>query len=268
MFFWKILYFLVLNIKLNLKASLRACHKQTDPNTSDILSNPKNMKNRISKRTFSLTPSEFQASMCLETSLSFSFFLLFFTNLLSVLLLFMTYAEDLAVLHQQGKEAAAYAYITEGVFGSNENNIRLQKNRAMKSPFGLLAAPDCRLYTQCVVKPWTGYDVTKGKGRSEEDTIVYITEYGSVYHKNRACTHLALSIQAVASGKIVEKRNESGECYDPCEYCGKNGLVTVVYITSYGNKYHTATKCQGLKRSIRSVPLSEVEGMNSCQKCG
>lgn len=268
MFFWKMAYFLIHNVKINLKASLRACHDQTDPNTCDIKSNPKNMKNRISKRTFSPSPSDYRASMCLEASLSFSFFLLFFINVLSIILLFMTYTRDMADLHQQGKEAAAYAYITEGVFGSNEENIRLQKNRIMESPFTILAAPSCRLYTQCVVKPWTGYDVTKGKNRAEEDSIVYMTEYGTVYHKNRACTHLALSIQAVASGIVNNKRNESGEYYDPCEYCGENGLVTVVFITSYGNKYHTTAKCRGLKRSVRSMPLSEAEGVNPCQKCG
>lgn len=254
--------------KIVLKASLRACHIQIDPNTSDSSNNPKRIKNSIFNRTLSLAPSEYRASMCLEASLSFSFFLLFLVNVLSIIFLFMTYTEDLSSLHQQGKKIAAYAYVTEEMLESKDENIRLQKNRIIKSPFALLAAPNCRLHTKCVVKPWTGYDVTKGKNRVEEDSIVYMTEYGTVYHKNRSCTHLALSIQAVGFYIIEEKRNESGERYVSCEYCGKNDLVTVVYITSYGNKYHSTSKCRGLKRNIRSLSISEVEGVRPCEKCG
>ena len=268
MFFWKKAYYLIHNLKSNKKASLRACHKPADPNTCDIINNPKNIKNRISKGTFSLAPSEYQASMCVEASLAVSFFLLFFTNVLSIIFLFMTYTKDLAVLQQQGKKAAAYAYITEGAVGSNENLIRLHKNKVVESPFGILKLPTCRLHVQCVVKPWTGYDVIGGKDRGEEDVLVYMTEYGIVYHKNRSCTHLTLSIQAVPVVTVGNLRNESGESYTPCESCGENGLVTVVFITNQGNKYHTTTKCKGLKRTIKAIPLSQLKGVDQCQKCG
>lgn len=268
MFFWKKAYYLIHNLKSNKKASLRACHKLADPNTCDIINNPKNIKNRISKGTFSLAPSEYPASMCVEASLSFSFFLLFFINILSIIFLFMTYTKDLAILQQQGKKAAAYAYIAEGAVGRNEDLIRLQKNEVVESPFGILKLPACRLHIQCVVKPWTGYDVTGGNYRDKEDTLVYMTEYGTVYHKNRACTHLALSIQAVAFATVENLSNESGEGYVSCESCGKNGLFTVVFITNYGNKYHTTTKCRGLKRSIKTVLLSQLKGVSPCQKCG
>lgn len=269
MFFGDKAYYLIQNLKSIKKASLRACHKQTDPNKSDIIkNNPKSIKIRKSQRTFSLAPSEYQASMCLEASLAFSFFLIFFINIFSIIFLFMTYTENLERLQQQGKKAAAYAYVTEGAFDSNEDIIRLQKVIEVESPVGLISLSKYKLRVQCVVKPWTGYDVIGGKKRLEEDSIVYMTEYGSVYHKNRACTHLALSIQAVASYGLLERMNEYGECYKICEYCGKNGIVTVVYITSYGNKYHTTTKCPGLKRTIKAIPLSQVKGVNPCKKCG
>lgn len=174
----------------------------------------------------------------------------------------------MACLQQQGKEAAAYAYITEGALGSNEDIIRLQKNIKIQFPIGVIRASNYRMAVQCVVKPWTGYDVSNIKNRKEEDSVVYMTEYGSVYHKNRACTHLVLSIRAVGFADVKEKRNEDGEFYEACEYCGENGMVTIAYITSYGNKYHTTTKCQGLKRTIKTIPLSEVKGVSPCQKCG
>ena len=269
MFFGDKAYYLIQNLKSIKKASLRACHKQTDPNKSDIIkNNPKSIKSRKFQRTFSLAPSEYQASICLEASLAFSFFLLFFINIFSIIFLFISYTGNLANLQQQGKKAAAYAYATEGIFDSNEDVIRLQKVIGAEFPLGLLSFSKYKLCVQCVVKPWTGYDVTGGKKRVEEDAIVYMTEYGSVYHKNRDCTHLALSIQAVAAYGLSERINEYGECYTACEYCGKNGIVTIVYITSYGNRYHTTTKCPGLKRTIKTIPLSQVKGVNPCQKCG
>ncbi len=268
MFFWKMKGFLSCGFKLISKASLRACHVQIDPNKSDIFNNPIRIKIEKAKRTFSLASSEQQASMCLEASLSFSFFLLFLVNIFSIIFLFMVYTEELATLQQQGKKLAAYAFVTEGILETKEEKICLQKIRKVESPFVLLAAPDCRLHIKCVVKPWTGYDVTKEKSRKEEEQIVYMTEYGTVYHKNRSCTHLSLSIQAVSYTGIDEKRNEAGECYGSCEYCGENGIVTVVFITDHGNRYHTTCKCPGLKRSVKSLPISEVEGVNPCKKCG
>ena len=268
MFFGKKTYYLIQKLKSRKKASLRACHKYTDPNRSDIINNPKNIKNRISQRTFSLAPSEYQASMCLEASLSFSFFLLFFINILSLIFLFIVYINDLTGLQQQGKKAAAVVYVAEGASGNNEDLIQLQKNSKVKPLIGFLGWQKSRLYVRCVVKPWTGYDVTSGKKREEEDSVVYITEHGSVYHKNRACTHLALSIKAVAFHSLSEKKNMSGEYYAACEHCGDSGIFTVVFITSHGKKYHTTAKCQGLKRTIRSIPLSQAKGVSPCQKCG
>jgi len=126
-FFWRMKVFFIYCYKVVLKASLRACHKQIDPNTSDIFDNPIRIKTKNPKRTFSPSPSEKQASMCLEASLSFSFFLLFFVNVFSMVFLFVAYTEELISLQQQGKKLAAYAFVTEEMFGTNEDNISLQK---------------------------------------------------------------------------------------------------------------------------------------------
>ena len=268
MFFWRMRVFLKNSCKIVLKASLRACHNQFDPNKCDIFDNPIRIKKKKSKRTFSPAPSYQNASMCLEAALSFSFFLLFFVNVFSMILIFMVYTEELTSLQQQGKRQAAYAYVAAGLLETKEENICLQKVKKVESVFSLLSAPDCRLHIKCVVKPWTGYDLTKGKTRAEEEQIVYMTEYGSVYHKNRSCAHLSLSIQAVSSVRVKDKRNESGECYYPCEYCDEDGIYTVFFITLHGNRYHTTTKCQGLKRNVRSLPVSETEGVKPCSKCG
>ena len=173
--------------------------------------------------------------------------------------------EDIYSIHQQGKKIAAYAYITEEI--AEQDEIRLQNSRKMESMFSLFSAWEYRIHSQCVIKAWNGYDISKENNETYE-TMVYVTEHGKVYHKNRGCNYLVLSIQQIALSQIDEKRNKSGECYDACESCNNQSFVTLVYITDYGNKYHTTTKCQGLKRSVKSIPFSQAEGMELCKKCG
>ncbi|MBR5596579.1 MAG: hypothetical protein IKW30_04135 [Lachnospiraceae bacterium] len=267
MFFGKN-YILLYYKKNNQKTSLQACHEQLNPNSSDSELNPnKNIKRKF-QRTFFLTPSKYNGSMCVEASLSFSFFLFFLTNIFSLIFLFRTYTQDMTNLQQQGKQLASIAYVTEGLQGRNDELIRLHKSRKVESMYSLIAVPDARLRASCVVKPWTGYDVVGGKNREEEDILVYMTQYGSVYHKDRGCTHLSLSIQPVDLIGLEYSTNEGGRSYTPCEYCGENGFVTLVYITNYGDRYHTTIKCRGLRRYVRSLPLSQVNGVPACQKCG
>ena len=266
MFFWKKNFY---PIHINsFKASLQSCHKTYNPNKCDIRNNPKRIDKKISKRTFSFAPSEFRASMCLEASFSFSFFFLFMINIFSIIFLFMTYTQDLTMLQKQGKKVAAYSYGVKEIAENTDDIIRLEKQRHVNAPFILLSFSPCRIYTRCVIKPWTGYDVTGKFTRQEEETLVYMTEYGEVCHRSRSCGYLSLSIQAVAFSSVEEERNQEGERYFPCESCKSNDFVTVVFVTSYGNKYHMTSKCRNLKRTIKTIPLSQVEGINFCKKCG
>ena len=68
--------------------------------------------------------------------------------------------------------------------------------------------------------------------------------------------------------KRQEYRNENGEKYHKCELCAdKINKFERVYITNYGNKYHTDLNCSGIKRTIEMVRLSDVEGKGACSKC-
>ena len=106
--------------------------------------------------------------------------------------------------------------------------------------------------------------------RSQDERIVYITETGRVYHLTAECTYLKLSISQIQYSDLQEKRNESGGKYKPCERCGadkeREDNMTV-WITSYGDRYHTSLSCSGLKRHIREIPLSETGGRSPCGKC-
>lgn len=115
------------------------------------------------------------------------------------------------------------------------------------------------------VKAWTGYE---REGFSlENDEIVYITETGLVYHRDYHCTYLDLSIQLVSKSEIDHLRNSGGEKYERCRYC--SGLNSRnVYITDYGNRYHSSLSCSGLKRTVYAVSISEITGRGACSKCG
>lgn len=115
------------------------------------------------------------------------------------------------------------------------------------------------------IKAWTGYE-KEYFGVSDEQ-IVYLTETGMVYHKDYHCTYLDLSIQSVSKESVEDLRNSGGGKYYACLVCGGRNESSV-YITNNGNKYHTSLLCSGLKRTIYTVPLSEVIGKGACIRCG
>lgn len=115
------------------------------------------------------------------------------------------------------------------------------------------------------IKAWTGYE--KEGISIADDTTVYITDTGMVYHKDYHCTYLDLSIQMVRKTKIPELRNIDGGKYYACEYC-MGTVGNKVYITNSGNRYHSSLACSGLKRTIYAIPLSDALGKGACSRCG
>lgn len=135
----------------------------------------------------------------------------------------------------------------------------------MKVPVPVFGIPPVS-HAECIrIKTWTGYEKTRF---GEEDSeIVYITETGVVYHKDYHCTYLDLSIRMISSSEVDNLRNESGGKYHACEKCG-NKAGNGVYITDFGDRYHSSLSCSGLKRTIYAVPVSEAVGKGACSKCG
>lgn len=118
-------------------------------------------------------------------------------------------------------------------------------------------------------KAWTGYDASGSvSDLSEEDPMVYITETGTVYHLDRNCTYLNPKVESVSAEGVPDRRNASGAKYTPCGSCGARIYGNTVYITNFGSSYHSRLNCPGLKRTIYTVPLSEVGARGRCSKCG
>lgn len=114
-------------------------------------------------------------------------------------------------------------------------------------------------------RAWVGKDGLDSKNKEDEE-IVYLAQNGSVYHLYSDCSHIKLSIKTVNSSQISGIRNSNGGKYHPCERC-KPSLTGSVYITSDGDRYHSVSNCSGIKRSVKEVHKSDVQGMNVCKRC-
>lgn len=142
---------------------------------------------------------------------------------------------------------------------------QLQAVYKIRIPLPIFAIPTVTCTESMRVKAWTGYE-KEGLGAPDSQTV-YITDTGVVYHKDYHCTYLDLSIRTVQAGDAASLRNQSGGRYHACERCG-GSEGKGVYITDYGDRYHSSLSCSGLKRTIYAVPLSEAAGKGACSKCG
>ncbi len=152
----------------------------------------------------------------------------------------------------------------------DEDIIDLAVTYSAKNTYTLLPIPKTKTALRARVRAWTGRD-GNGSGDEEaeegEEEQVWVTETGTVYHKDPNCTHLKLSVRRVPAGDVPSLRNKSGAKYHRCERCPSGGGSSV-FVTDHGNRYHTSAGCSGLKRTVRQVPASEVGDWRACAKCG
>lgn len=170
-------------------------------------------------------------------------------------------------IHQAvGQEAPAISLMRSSVLEGDEMIDLVAEYRfRWKIPFPALS--DIPVLQRARIRAWTGRSGTgDGSGKEKNDTTVYVTVNGSVYHKSRECTHIRLSVHSASKNQISGLRNVDGGKYYPCETCGGNG--SKVYITETGNRYHSSVTCSGLKRGVIAVPLSQVEEWKPCSRCG
>ena len=113
-------------------------------------------------------------------------------------------------------------------------------------------------------KDWTGVDLVK------PGEIVYITKYGTVYHRSKECKHLIININETTLAQAKLMRNKSGHKYKRCSYCVRKNIsdLTSVFVTPDGDRYHNSLDCLGLTRSVIEVDIKDVEDRKPCSSCG
>ena len=148
-------------------------------------------------------------------------------------------------------------------FPDSEGNIRLRVtyrlgiNAPMFGSFSKLCSFEIRQ------KAYLGYDLKNIEEKDDEDDVyVYLADNSAVYHLSRSCTYIHYDIDTVSKDVAVKDHRKK------CEYCGRNSGDTV-FVTEYGDRYHSTKSCSRLARNVRRVKKSEVEGSYPpCSKCG
>lgn len=151
---------------------------------------------------------------------------------------------------------------------AEQDMIRMQAAYQLHFPVPIPGLQKIPVKVTARVRAWTGREAQEEVVLEEgKETCVYVTTTGKVYHLDRECTHIRLSIRRVKQTEIPGLRNTAGEKYVPCESC-KDAQSDMVYITDTGNRYHSTSACRGLKRGVMQIPLSELEGWQACKRCG
>ena len=182
-------------------------------------------------------------------------------------------------LSELGIEYIKNSHIVGGVAGfymldskimSQNNMIHIVVTYTVRNPYDIFGIGIMTFTQSASTNAWLGdtYNTDESKNISNTDeTIVYITPSGSVYHTNRNCSYLILSIHEIPQNQLDYQRNESGGKYYGCEKCGNKKSEGIFYITDYGDRYHTTINCSAIMRNVMAVQLSMVLDRRQCSKC-
>lgn len=175
---------------------------------------------------------------------------------------------------QLEKQKCPTQYISYGTAGISllqsdfsGNYVELKAVYRMKLPIALFGNIQYRIAQESKCRKWTGWQT--GQDQQENDTWLYYTAHGTVYHASRSCTHLDLSIHGIPYAQVGSSRNKSGGKYHKCEKCVKGAAGrAMVYITDYGDRWHSSLTCSGIKRSIYMIRKTKATDKRMCKKCG
>lgn len=208
-----------------------------------------------------------KASLTVETALVLPLFFFGMVTMISFMDIYKVQTEHLTVLCQRAKEAGMYAYAADG---NGPEEITLPDAYFYQPVGGIILLPSVWTFNTVKVHTWTGTERRSGNSKDgENETMVYVTESGKVYHRSLSCSYLNLSITEVSGSTVSSRRNAYGEKYDACESCSLHQKpAATVYITEKGNRYHNQKTCSGLKRSVRLVKESGLSGIHACSRCG
>ena len=173
-----------------------------------------------------------------------------------------------------GKERIENSLIKDGVQGLhcyktlvNEKTavMQLSIQYEIQIPLLFFKLPSVTYEERILLKGWTG-DVIEEEEEKETE-VVYVTENGTVYHKEMSCTYLEVRVKGIIAHTIGEARNASGGKYYECELCGEGSHYGILYVSEYGTRYHTTLSCSKIKRNVYAIPLEDAKGRKGCEKC-
>ena len=153
------------------------------------------------------------------------------------------------------------------VWNEETSVLTLRASFQVTLPPGLAWFHPIRVTQERTVRGFTGFSGREGTEETEGSEIVYVTDHGTVYHRDLSCRYLKLSVQQAELDQVDSMRNEDGAKYYPCERCWKEG-ASVVFLTESGDRYHQSLNCSSLVRGIHAVRIWETGGRPPCSVCG
>lgn len=148
--------------------------------------------------------------------------------------------------------------------GEEDATVKVSASYRLKIGIPFVGEYSFARQAQAMQRVFCGY-VEHGDGKTGADSqgVVYVAEHGSVYHTSLSCTHICRRISGSSVDRIL-----SGKKYQACDKCIHEGeRPSVLYVTPYGEKYHSSLSCSGLKRTVKAIPKEEAEGMRMCSRC-
>lgn len=148
--------------------------------------------------------------------------------------------------------------------GEEDATLKVSASYRLKIGIPFVGEYSFARQAQSMQRVFCGY-VEHGDGKTGADSqgVVYVAEHGSVYHTSLSCTHICRRISDSSVDRIL-----SGKKYQACDKCIHEGeRPSVLYVTPYGEKYHSSLSCSGLKRTVKAIPKEEAEGMRMCSRC-
>lgn len=226
------------------------------------------------KRASPVTLNIQKGSLTIEAAFVIPLFFLASIMLLSMVDMMATYCKTERKLHSLAREGCVAGILKEGSNENVEGDLLRIHLAYPVSPS--VKGPGYRIFileNHCCVHLFNGYDNRNGDQIAKEETYVYVAKNGTVYHNRRSCKYINVSIRAVAGKAVKNERNQDRSKYYACPYCAgkltkKQLSQSTVYITDYGERYHTKVNCNELKRVISVVPLSQAESLSPCSNCG
>ncbi len=153
--------------------------------------------------------------------------------------------------------------VTDISYGEEKNIVSFRVDYEVSTDFGLPGLDNVKLFTSYYGHKWCGYVSKEEKGR-----MVFISNTQEVYHLNKNCSYLNVTVQKVPYSNLTYYRNGNGSKYVSCDFCNKLAYGGSVYITPEGRNYHNTETCIGLTRHIYTVLLSSVKNKKPCSGCG
>lgn len=249
--------------------ALKNKKRRRSQNDQRILFSPINrIVEKLSGKVSFCTSRWRRASLSLETAFVLPLFFLGMITMISFMDIYQLQTEHLSKLCQTAKISGMYAY---GTSGNGPKELLIPDLYSYQPIGGLLPLRKVWILNRVKVHTWTGKAFSEWNvGTDKEiEEMVYVTESGGVYHVNPGCTYLKLSVKKVSGAQVSSLRNSGGGKYHACETCSRNQKPAgTVYITRDGNRYHNHADCSGLKRTVRLVCKSDVDGMAVCSRCG